>query len=320
MVTDTGNPDEITIDPESRRPQPQAPPNGPAGQRGLPPGRLEAVTPSKPERWNAAGPAARPPPAQTGRQNAPVVSEQSAVQRQPVPGPGAAQNLPNARPSAPPQSHFGADIKPPNTNAQAQIKKEPGPGMNQDMQPPQSTPSAGFFSARAVEILRDNPNAARSAAPQFDPHAESPSIRKTAGVDHSKSVPISKPMLANSSPTSNSRDFINPSTDMQRRLGAPGSGGGSPLNRGQFTSSYRPLTRPNVDPKDMPNPAAMNRGNIPPQNMNGKRPPLSDVTNANASPGTNPTASPSGPNDPKRPRVAEGEPGPQQPPPPPQQP
>lgn len=274
------------------------------------------MTPSKPERWSATGPAARPPP-QNGRPNAPPIPDQSTAQRRPMSGPGAAQNLSNARSLGPPPSPPGQDMKPQNINAQPPVTKEPGPGIHQDMQPPQITPSVGFFSARAVD--RENPNSISSAPPQFDPHAESPSIRKTAGVDHSKSVPISRPMLANTSPAANSsRDFVNPGADMQRRIGAPGSGGsgvGSPLNRGQSTSSYRPLTRPNIDPKNIPTPAAMSRGgSVPPQNLNGKRPPLSDVTNANASPGTNPSAPAAGPNDPKRPRVGEGDPpGPQQP-------
>src|SRR5699024_3277767 len=101
---------------------------------------------------------------------------------------------------------------------------------------------------------------APSAVPQFDPHAQSPSIRKTAGVDHTKSVPISKPMIAGTSPAANnSRDFVNPSTDMNRKIGAPGGGGfGSPMNRGQSTSSYRPLTRPNIDPRNGANPALQN--------------------------------------------------------------
>ncbi|KAJ5812251.1 hypothetical protein N7474_008552 [Penicillium riverlandense] len=316
VVTNTGNPDEIIIDSDAnRRQQPPTPLNGPGAQRG-PPGRFDAavVTPSKPDRWSAAGATARPPP--RGPQNAQTPSailEQSAAQRRPMPGPA------DAVPSAAPQPR-----PPQNTNGQPPAKREPGPAINQDMRPPQSTPSTGFYSARAVDLLRDNPGGAPpAAAPQFDPHAESPSIRKTAGVDHTKSLPISKPMLTGGSPSgSSTRDFINPAAEMQRRVGAPGvvpgGGVGSPMNRGQSTSSYRPLTRPNNDSRNSPGPAAaINRGGSvpPPQNMNvnGKRPPLSDVTNANASPGSHPPPSDPpapGPNDPKRPRVSD--PAPQQ--------
>ncbi|GAB1217609.1 hypothetical protein ATERTT37_006848 [Aspergillus terreus] len=197
--------------------------------------------------------------------------------------------------------------------AQVPVKREPGPPptdsrATQDMLPPGSTPSASFFSARAVDLLRDNPQA--GAAPPFDPHAESPSIRKTAGVDHTKSVPISKPMLAGVSPASNNtRDFVNPSSDVHRKIGVPGGGGmNSPLNRNQSTSSYRPLTRPNVDPR---NPASAMTANRPPQNINGKRPPLNDVTNA-SNPGGSGPAAPGAGVDPKRPRINEGVAAPQQ--------
>jgi DNA repair and recombination protein RAD52 len=175
------------------------------------------------------------------------------------------------------------------------------------MLPPGSTPSASFFSARAVDLLRDNPQG--GAAPAFDPHAESPSIRKTAGVDHTKSVPISKPMLAGVSHASNNtRDFVNPSSDVHRKIGVPGGGGmNSPLNRNQSTSSYRPLTRPNVDPR---NPASAMTANRP-QNINGKRPPLNDVTNA-SNPGGSGPAAPGAGVDPKRPRINEGAAAPQQ--------
>lgn len=279
--------------------------NQPVPPRGPPAGRFDSnvVTPSKPERWNAGNPAAKQPLPPNTWQNPSGMLDQ----RRPVPGPGSLNNLPNNRPSGPPQQHSVPNSNMHNANAQPQIKREPAPGPNPDANQPPGSQSVGFYSARAVDHLRDNPNGAPLPGTQFDPHAESPSIRKTAGVDHTKSVPISKPMLPSASPaSSNSRDYINPATDLQRRVGAPG-GAGSPLSRGPSTSSYRPLTRPNIDPKNTPNPAAMNRGgSVPPQNVNGKRPPLSDVTNANASPGTNTAAPVAVPNDPKRPRVAEG--------------
>ncbi|KAJ5763873.1 Rad52/22 double-strand break repair protein [Penicillium manginii] len=197
------------------------------------------------------------------------------------------------------------------TRGATSIKTEPAAGLNQDPQPPPGSQSVGFFSARVADMLRDNPNAGPVPGSQFDPHAESPSIRKTAGVDHTKSVPISRPMLSNASPApSNSRDFVNPATDFQRRVGAPGGvagspGVGSPLSRGPSTSTFRPLTRPNIDARPAPNAATIDRASVPPQNMNGKRPPLNDVTNA--SPGANLTAAPlaASPTDPKRPRVSD---------------
>lgn len=272
-----------------------APPQGPPAARFNP----AAVTPSKPERWNAGNPAPRQVPP-IARQPQPAVPNQG----RPVPAAGQPSNMPNNRPPVPPQARPGPDSNLPNPNAQ-----QPNQGANQ---PPPGSQSVGFFSARAADSLRDNPTGPPVQGSQFDPHAESPSIRKTAGVDHTKSVPISKPMLSNASPASNnSRDYVNPATDLQRRVGAPGGPPGSPLARGPSTSSYRPLTRPNIDPRNTPNAAAPNRGSMPPQNVNGKRPPLSDVTNA-TSPGANPAPPAPGPNDPKRPRMADGPGGPQQ--------
>ncbi|KAJ5673916.1 DNA repair and recombination protein radC [Penicillium macrosclerotiorum] len=311
VVTTTGNPDEISIESEHQQHQPPTPMNRPAPQRA-PPGRFDSsvVTPSKPERWNPANAAAArqslPPNA---RANPPAMS--GTRQSMPAPAP---QSMPRARPTDPGQQMH-------NSNAQPQIKREPGFSHNQDPnQPPAGSQSVGFYSARAVDLVRDNPNAVPAPGTQFDPHAESPSIRKTAGVDHSKSVPISKPMLSGAPPANNSsRDYVNPATDLQRRVGAPGgpSGGvGSPLSRGPSTSSYRPLTRPNIDPRNLPNAAVMNRGgSVPPQNLNGKRPPLNDVTNASTSPVTNSAVPPPhGLNESKRPRVSDGPPGQQQPP------
>ncbi|KAJ5143979.1 uncharacterized protein N7515_002766 [Penicillium bovifimosum] len=297
--TEAGNPDEIVIDTDIiQQNQPPATTNDPTPQRG-PPVRAgfnpAIVTPSKPERWNGPGAAGRPNPAIV-RQNS-AIPPPAAAQGRPMAAQGPPQNLANPRQGKlPPGGIQGA----------------------QDMNPPQGTPSAGFYSARAVDLLRENPNAVPAGAPQFDPHAESPSIRKTAGVDHSKSLPIARPMLSGGtvSPApavnvnNNARDYVNPSTDLQRRVGAPAGAIGGPISRGPSVSSYRPLTRPNPDQRSVSNPAAINRGSVTPQqNLNGKRPPLVDVTNADAAPGAYPGVQAPGPNDPKRPRVSDADSG-----------
>ncbi|KXG52522.1 Rad52/22 double-strand break repair protein [Penicillium griseofulvum] len=320
--TDTGNPDEIVVDTETLTEQQRhvpvsAPQRGPPVRAGYNSG---VVTPSKPERWNGSGQVGRPNPV-NAPQNASAIPSPVTVQGRPM-GAQGAQNVANPRPSVPPQQPVGQNA-PQNNIAQPPIKRDTGSGGfqgNQDMNPPQGTPSTGFFSARAVDLLRENPNSIPPGAPQFDPHAESPSIRKTAGVDHTKSIPIARPMLSGASPTvsavspappnNSTRDFVNPATDMQRRVGAPGGGVNSPVSRGPSVSSYRPLTRPNLDQRSVSNPAVVNRGNMQPQqNLNGKRPPLVDVTNADATPGAHPGAPASGPNDPKRPRVSDADSG-----------
>lgn len=314
-VAANGNPDEVILEPEPQR-QPQPPtqavniPNAPRPIANIPgpPGRPNSavVTPSKPERpWNPT-PAPRQAPV-------PAPSDPNLGQRRPPYAPP--QNFQNQVAAPPGQQQANQNMSSMNSSNQPPVKREPDP--NVDMPPPNDSPSAGFFSARAVDILRDNPSTP-AVAPQFDPHAQSPSIRKTAGVDHSKSVPVSKPMVTGASPaTNNTRDFVNPSADTQRKIGAPGGGFGSPMNRGPTTSSYRPLTRPNIDSRTGPNAAAAtaaaNRANsVGPQNMNsnGKRPPLNDVTNATVTPNGNGGPVP-GATDPKRPRLNAGESNPQ---------
>lgn len=276
--------------------------NRPGPPQGPPAGRFDAgiVTPSKPERWNGANPGARQSLPPNVRQNPLAVPNQG----RPMPVPGQPQGMPPNRPPIP-QARPGPGVNIPNPHAQQPVQRDGPAGLDQGTnQPPPGSQSMGFFSARAADSLRDNPNGAPLQGTQFDPHSESPSIRKTAGVDHTKSVPISKPMLSSASPAANnSRDYVNPAADLQRKVGAPGAPSGSPLSRGPSTSSYRPLTRPNIDPKNVPNPAAMN--------PNGKRPPLNDVTNSDTV-GQGSVPPMPGPNDPKRPRVASGPPGPQQ--------
>lgn len=107
-------------------------------------------------------------------------------------------------------------------------------------------PPVGFFTARAAESLQAGPNPAIKA-PLFNPHLESPSIRKTAGIDHTKTKPVNRDLTeaappplpppsvatAGSMPRGN---VVNPQTDRARRVGMP-AGAGSPLhNRG----SYKP--------------------------------------------------------------------------------
>lgn len=308
------HPDEISAEAEAQKtnqpPTPAGRPNFPPKAPGFAPnGQKRAnshVTPSKPERPASHVTAGRQGPNQApnNRQYPPAVSEQSANGRRSIPPPDPQRGFQNGRQSndmtrtgVSAQVHVKQEYTINGQNPQAQSMAPPGtPGMDGQ------NPPVGFFSARGVDMLRDQPQTAASAAPVFDPHAESPSIRKTAGVDHTKSVPISKPMLSGgASPAPNqARDFINPSTDMHRKIGAPGgSGVGSPLGRGPSTSSYRPLTRPNIDQRSgQSNPAVANRGASGPPNMNGKRPPLNDMTNA-LLPG--PTGMPNI-NDPKRAR------------------
>lgn len=97
-------------------------------------------------------------------------------------------------------------------------------------------PPVGFFTARAAETLQ-NGTGLPLKAPAFNPHLESPSIRKTAGVDHTKTKPVGREAVgAPPQPTVPRANFANPQSDKTRRIGMP-MGAASPLqNRG----SYKP--------------------------------------------------------------------------------
>lgn len=107
--------------------------------------------------------------------------------------------------------------------------------------PPEHEPPIGFFTARAAETVQ-NGSSAQPNIPFFNPHLESPSIRKTAGIDHTKTKPVGRDAIPG--PPTNighvmppiKTNYVNPQTDQVRRIGMPG-GGASPL---QNRNSYRP--------------------------------------------------------------------------------
>lgn len=116
--------------------------------------------------------------------------------------------------------------------------------------PPPNLGSTGFFSARAATALVGDddgpPLAPPESLPAFNPLAESPSIRKTPGVDHTKTRPTTRD-LKHIPGTTDATDgemapsmrsnIINPQLSTARRIGAPGSP--SPLaNKG----AYKPPT------------------------------------------------------------------------------
>ncbi|KAF2759431.1 hypothetical protein EJ05DRAFT_462801 [Pseudovirgaria hyperparasitica] len=158
----------------------------------------------------------------------------------------------------------------------------PGPVQNTPEQqpPPAANVNAGlpvFVSSRAAAMLQQPTAESPKTLPVFNPHAESPSLRRTSGIDHRRSGPVPReavniqptvvnrngqlsngtsalPMLqpGPQNPTARA-NFVDPRADTNRRIGMPG-GAQSPLaNRG----SYKP-----------PGPAT-----------GIKRPPLVDVSN-----------------------------------------
>ncbi|RCI08978.1 hypothetical protein L249_5039 [Ophiocordyceps polyrhachis-furcata BCC 54312] len=159
----------------------------------------------------------------------------------------------NGRPT--PQTPTSAEGHPKRVTQQQQVPRPAPPAAHPYAPLPPCPPQAetvAFFSARSVRA-----NSESSTGKQlFNPKAESPSIRKTAGIDHSSSRPVGRngqhvepaPAASQSAGTTTPGrptagvargplgNVVNPSLDQARRIGAPG-GGGSPLaNR----SSYKP--------------------------------------------------------------------------------
>lgn len=171
--------------------------------------------------------------------NNPVVPMQRHQQ-----GPPAIQqaNVPMNRPQGPPAPSISAPQNKP-------VESIPVSKPNQTRStPPDGTipldssntaehnPPVGFFTARAAESLQKGATPASNVA-VFNPHLESPSIRKTAGVDHTKTKPVRTESLG-APPAANPprTNFVNPQADKTRRVGMP-MGVASPLqNRG----SYKP--------------------------------------------------------------------------------
>ena len=139
---------------------------------------------------------------------------------------------------------------------------------------PQGIPS-GFVSGNAASAFVPNSGNEPATIKMFDPHHESPSIRRTQGVDPRKSVPVRRsdigappaptppkgPVNKGGAPSGGmaGKNFANPSMDPHRRIGAPGQMQSPMANR----NAYKPpsiLKRP--APADIPRPALTDVSNI----------------------------------------------------------
>jgi hypothetical protein len=141
-----------------------------------------------------------------------------------------------------------------NTNG---IKNSDG-GLGQEETPMPANAPIGFFSARVAETIQAPPPVLPGDA-VFNPHAESPSIRKTAGVDHTKSKPIardptsSQPAVQASGsniPSVPRPNIVNPALDPNRKIGMPPSMASPMANRGNYKppTMKRPLEGGNIYP------------------------------------------------------------------------
>jgi DNA repair and recombination protein RAD52 len=149
---------------------------------------------------------------------------------------------PPSRPMQPPQPPVvaGRVLNQPSRNGPSSAPVSPArPNKSSDDNdtagmPPQG---AGFFSARAAAMIPEGQTSEGSLAPlpnhlpAFNLHAESPSIRKTPGIDHKSSKPLTRDLKhipgssqAAAPPVAVTRgNIVNPQLDSTRRIGAPNS-------------------------------------------------------------------------------------------------
>ncbi|KAK5072162.1 DNA repair protein rad52 [Lithohypha guttulata] len=222
---DLGNPDEVMLPPVNEGQQR----NGPQQHPGRPQS-YQQMTPSKPpqirhDQQRNQAPASRPQQPQIIHQNGEQGSRVAPHLRQNQnPGAVTDTNHPQSRSSSPgvASQHFAPPQAP------------PGPQ------------SLGFFSARAAEVLDGNNNpTGNTPVAKFNPYSESPSIRKTSGVDHSKSAALNRNTLRVEPPLQRDETLPKLPVEQARKVGQPGQTGAgmSPSFPRMGTSAYRPPTR-----------------------------------------------------------------------------
>ncbi|KAI6896158.1 recombination protein Rad52 [Hortaea werneckii] len=188
--------------------------------------------------------------------------------------PSSATTVPDTASS---NSNTNAQNQPPGVqNPDGQLLDEQG--LPLPCPPPQDAPK-GFVTGRSVDLLKEPPASRPDAdSMRFNPHADSPSIRRTSGINPGRSAPIRRSEVGGgggamsgggggggvggqgtNGPTTPMRtNFVNPSADANRRIGAPG-GGQSMQNRGQ----YRPPTSVGVKRPALADVSNTVGGNIP---------------------------------------------------------
>lgn len=156
-----------------------------------------------------------------------------------------------------PASHLPQD-----TPAQSNVLPNETPSLDSSSTS-EHDPPVGFFTARAAESLQNGPGL-QLKVPAFNPHLESPSIRKTAGVDHTKTKPVGREAVGALPQSIVPRAiFVNPQSEKTRRVGMPMVAASPLQNRGSYKLPQ------------------MKR----PVENNGQRSALGDVTNIASGPG-----------------------------------
>ncbi|KAI0134088.1 recombination protein rad52 [Xylariales sp. AK1849] len=233
-------------------------------------------------------PPPRAPMARSGSNGQPHLNKQPQTPNQPANRPGRpnSEQQQQGRPHHPVNGPPPAQVSAAQQTAAKSRTNTPPPALANANKEPEGP--VGFFSARSVKALPESAPpgtaaVAQDSAKPFDPYAESPSIRKTPGIDHRTTKPLARngqhvapakrdeevmpphPAVGFSSasgtgpsPGPNRQSLgnvVNPAVTHTRQIGAPG--GHSPMgNRGQ----YRPLT------VKRPAPGGTDGGTRPPLN------------------------------------------------------
>ncbi len=302
------HPDEVVLPAEPQIPLP--PVRGTTQNLKLHP---EQTRPSAPQANGGVNTSSREPQARMSAPSLDYRVQQPPVQRnpfhehRPLPAQQAANIKADSKGNVPtaPQKSSGNQFPSPVHSSHHSGAPQPAAGQVQQQNGQQSdqqqVPTVGFYSARAASVLNGVPEGPAVPVSQFNPHSESPSIRKTVGVDHSRSVPVKRaatgvaeqppaplPGFRENIPVPGvvARDFVNPSADMHRRIGVPVGGASSPIAKGGMNgSAYRPPTRrgPLETNVSMGASGAQNQGPGQAGSAGIKRPPLGDVSNMHPS-------------------------------------
>lgn len=184
------------------------------------------------------------------------------------------------------QSDGGQRPMPPTTSTTEAQPCPPDENNAGPRMPPPGNPD-GFVTGRNADLLNQPAGAPRPApsAIAFNPHADSPSLRRTQGVNPGKSAPVMRSAIVGGNAPNGPAQGVQQQPTQQRPQ-SPAPGGPNGLN-GATTPVRTNFVNPSADPSrriGMPPPAGggvQNRGGYrPPVQAAGvKRPPLSDVSN-----------------------------------------
>ncbi|KAI1610559.1 DNA repair and recombination protein RAD52 [Exophiala viscosa] len=260
-------PDEVSLSAELEDAV-RKPVNG-AAERMPPPSRTNLTTPSKPP-----VPIPRPVATRSASATAPnIVPQPLPGQRGQALPAQTAKALPITDSRMPPVE----SSRPPSPHVPSEHFPQQPSGRNGPATAPSARPT-GFYSARVAENIDEHNNITAAAPPtalKFNPHAESPSIRKTSGVDHNRSVPLKRDLKPDTSQVTT--NVINPQLDQGRKVGAPSPNSLVGGIRGG-TSSYRPPTRRGPEMTGVTIQSPADGGSE--QNLQAaRRMPLGDVSN-----------------------------------------